>query len=64
MGEGRNRVMYIIQGEVIRKRKTSHNIYHLYVEYRKMIQTNLFAKQKKRHRHKVWIYGCQEGKGE
>ena len=36
----------VIQTEVSRKRKTNIVEYHLYVEFRKMIQMSLFAKQK------------------
>ena len=31
---------------------------------REMVQINLFAKQKNRHRHREQIYGYQGGKGE
>ena len=33
------------------------------MESRKTIQMNLFAKQKKRHRHREQMYGYQGGKG-
>ena len=36
----------------------------LYVKYeKKMIQMNLFTKQKETHRHRGQIYGYQKGKG-
>ena len=34
-----------------------------YVESKKMIQVNLFTKQKQTHRHRKQIYGYQRGKG-
>ena len=37
------------------------------MESRKMLQMNLFAKQKQRYRHKEWMYGykgAQEQKNE
>ena len=40
------------------QRKT--NMYHLYVESKKMIQMNLFKKQT--HRHRKQTYGYQRGK--
>ena len=36
--------------------------YHLCVECKKIIQTNLFTKQKQTHRHRKQIYGYQRGK--
>ena len=46
----------IILSEV-RQRKTNIIWYHLYVESKKMIQMNLFTKQKQTHRHRKQIYG-------
>ena len=37
--------------------------YHLYVESKKMIQTNLFLGQKESHRHRKQTYGYQREKG-
>ena len=36
--------------------------YHLYVGSKKMIQMNLFIKQKQTHRHRKYTYGYQRGK--
>ena len=36
--------------------------YHLYVESKKMIQMNLFTKQKQTGRHRKQIYGYQREK--
>ena len=36
--------------------------YHLYVESKKMIEMNLFTKQKQTHRHRKQTYGYQRGK--
>jgi len=33
------------------------------VEFRKMVQMNLFAKQKQRHRYRKQMYGHQRGEG-
>ena len=40
-------------------------IYHLNVETKKMIQMNLFTKQKQTHRHRkqTWLQKEKEGKG-
>ena len=38
-------------------------IYHSYVESKKVIQMNLFIKQKQTHRHRKQTYGYQRGKG-
>ena len=37
-------------------------IYHLNVETKKMIQMNLFTKQKQTHRHRKQSYGYQRGR--
>ena len=40
------------------------NTYHLHVESEKMIQMDLFTKQKySTHRHRKQVYGYQRGKG-
>ena len=38
-------------------------MYHLHVESEKMIQMDLFTKQKQTHRHRKQVYGYQRGKG-
>ena len=38
------------------------NIYHLYVESKKMIQMNLFTKQNQTHRLRKQTYDYQRGK--
>ena len=40
------------------------NFYHFSVKYYKMIQMNLFTKQKYSHRHRNQIHGYQKGKGQ
>ena len=42
--------------------KTNIMWYHLFVESWKMIQMNLFTKQKQTHRHRKQTYGYQMGK--
>ena len=44
--------------------KTNMMWYHLYVESKKMIQTNLFRKQKQTHRLRKQTYSYQREKGE
>ena len=39
-------------------------LYHFYVKYYKMIQMNLFTKQKYSHRHRKQTHGYQKGKGQ
>ena len=46
----------VIESEVSQKEKNK------YVESRKMVQMNLFTKQKDTHRHRKQIYGYQKGK--
>ena len=46
---------------ILSQRKT--NIYHLYVNSKKIIQVNLCTKQKHTHRQREQTYGCQRGKG-
>ena len=36
---------------------------HLYVECKKIIQMNLFKKQKETHGHRKLFYGYQRGRG-
>ena len=43
--------------------KTNIIRYHLYVKSKKMIQMNLFTKQKQTHRYRKQTYGYQRGKG-
>ena len=45
-----------------KSKKDKYDI-HLYVESKKMIQMNLFIKQKQTHRHKKQIYGYQGDSG-
>ena len=37
-------------------------LYYLYVESKKIIQINLFMKQKQTHKHRKQTYGYQSGK--
>ena len=53
---------FIIESEV-RQRKTKMIWYHFYVEFLKLIQMNLFTRQKKTHRHRKQTYGYQRGYG-
>ena len=55
----------IIVYEVSQTEKDKSNIicYPLHVESNKIIQMNLFTKQKQTHRHRKQIYGYQRGKG-
>ena len=46
-----------------RERKISYDITYMYVESKKMIQMNLFTKQKQTHRHGKQTYCYQRGKG-
>ena len=43
--------------------KTNTIWYHLYVELKKMIQMNLFTKQKQSHGYRKQIYGYQKNGG-
>ena len=52
----------IILSEVS-QRETNFIWYHLYVESKKMIQMNLFTKQKQTHKHRKRTYSYQRGKG-
>ena len=53
----------VIQSEVRKEKKQiQYNITH--VESRKMIQVNLFAKQKQRHRCRQQMQGHQGGEGD
>ena len=49
----------IITLSEVSQRKTNIMWYHLYVESKKMIQMNLFTKQKQTHRHRKQTYGYQ-----
>ena len=49
-----------ILSEVSQRKK----IYHLYVESKKMMQMNLYTKQKQIHRYGKQTYGFQKSKGE
>jgi len=48
------RLLYKVK--LVRQRKTNNTSYHLYVEFKKMIQTNLFTKQTHRHRKQTNDY--------
>ena len=48
------------RSEVSQKEK---NKYRIYVESRKLVQMNWFARQKQRHRRREQTYGHQGGKG-
>ena len=52
-----------IQSEVSQKEKNRYCKYCLYVEFRKMLEMNLFERQKQRHRCREKMYGYQGGKG-
>ena len=56
----------VIQCEVSQKEKDKYRMISLilYVESRKMVQMNLFAKQKQSRRCRKQTYGYQGGKGE
>ena len=45
----------------ISQRKTNIIQYHLYAESKKMIQMNLFTKQKQAHRHRKQAYDYERG---
>ena len=51
----------IILSEVSQTDKEKY-IYHLYVESSRMVQMNLFTKQKQTHRLRKQTYGYQRGK--
>ena len=42
--------------------KSDRDKYHLHMESKRMIEMNLFTKQKQTHRHRKQIYGYQKGK--
>ena len=46
---------HIIVSEVTQTEKDTYICYHLYVESKKIIQINLYAKQKQTHRHRKYI---------
>ena len=45
----------IILSEQSQTEKDTYICYHLYVESKKIIQINLYAKQKQTHRHRKYI---------
>ena len=51
----------IILSEVSQTKTNS--IYHLYMESKKMLQMNLFTKQKQTHRLQKQTYNYQKGRG-
>ena len=55
----------IIQSEVSQKEKHQYSILtHIYMEFRKMVMTTLYVRQKKRHRCKEQSFGlCGRGRG-
>ena len=48
---------------ILSQRKINIICYRLYMESKKMIQMNLFTKQKQTHRQRKQIYVYQRGKG-
>ena len=53
----------IIPSEVNKAEKDKYPMISLYVEFNKMIQMNLFIKQKKIHRCRKQTYGYNGGRG-
>ena len=53
----------IILSKARETEKGKYYIYHLYVESKKIIQINLFTKQKQIHRHRKQTYSYQREKG-
>ena len=58
----------IIQSEVSQKEKHQYSIlthiYHIYIEFRKMVTITLYARQQKRHRCIEQSFGlCGRGRG-
>ena len=51
----------ILSGKSDRERQISYD--STYVESKKLIQMNLFVKQKQTHRLREWIHGYQWGEG-
>ena len=51
----------IILNEVNQRRKISHDITYMW-NLKKMIQMNLFTRQKQTHRHRKQTYNYQRGK--
>ena len=49
-----------ILSEVNKAEKDKYHTLSLYVEFNKMIQMNLFTKQKEIHRHRKQIYDYKE----
>ena len=52
----------VLQSEVRQKEKNKYHILTVYVESRKMVQMNQFARQKQRNRCREQMYGHQGGK--
>ena len=52
-------ILSIVYSKLDRERQT----YHSYVESKKMIQMNLFTKEKQTHKHRKQTYGYQRGRG-
>jgi len=52
----------IILSTVYSKLDRERQTYHSYVESKKMIQMNLFTKEKQTHKHRKQTYGYQRGK--
>ena len=63
IGKGYPEYRYKNVIKVKSERETNIVYKNIYVESRKMIQMNLFAKQKHRHKHREQMYGYQEGGG-
>ena len=53
----------IIMLSEVSQRKTNIVWCHLYVESKKIVQMNLFTKQKQTHRYRKQTYGYQKGRG-
>ena len=49
------------QTEVSQKEKNKYHNYHVYAEFRRMIQIGLFEEQKQRHRHREQTRKFQVG---
>ena len=48
---------FIIQSEVSQKEKHQYSILTIYMEFRKMVMTTLYARQQKRHRYIEQSFG-------
>ena len=49
----------IIQSEVSQKEKHQYSILNIYMEFRNMVMTTLYARQPKRHRYKEQTFGLR-----